>query len=226
MQTTHSVIAKYRALPELKSARSDPTGAAAAAAAVAASNKGSSSKRGHRNGGGRKDDGAAAAANDPRPVLKKFANFLKDEIKQYLELVIRLAVSSGLTEVEDYLPQLSKEATIGPLSVAVDEPLEQDERQRKLGMFVKGLIFLGDLERYREMYSLARLGLASNTRKRGGKQSAANKAAELLAEQQTPLLHDGDFKKARVYYNMARLIQPENGAAARSPFRAGRLYRR
>lgn len=209
MQTTHSVIAKYRALPEMKIALNDP--AAALAAAAAASTKSSSSRRAKGSGGGRKDD-AAAAVSDPRPVLKEFASFLKGEIKQYKELVVRLAVSSGLTEVEDYLSLLHP----GPdlIRVATDEPLGPLERERKVGMFVKGLIFLGDLERYREMYSPTRLGLADVApRKRERRSNTAAKAAELSAEQQVSLPHDAEFKDARQYYDTARLIQPENGTA-------------
>lgn len=218
MQTTHSVIAKYRALPSMKAAATDPV---AAAAAVVASSKSSSAKSGrNRSGGARKEE--IVASSDPRPVLKAFAHFLKAEIQQYLELVIRLAISSGLDEVQDVLDWLCEKASLDPVGVAADEPFEPDQRQRKFGMFVKGLIFLGDLERYREMYSPERLGLVGSDRsskRGGGKTGTASKANKSAAQPQPPVRYPiaAKFEEAREYYDAARRIQPENGAVAHCP---------
>lgn len=239
MQTTHAVIARYRAHPALKAAMvptAAPAPAAGASVAPAPGTK--SSSRGGKNRTS-SSSAAAAAAGTPagagltqeqRALVKRFAQFLAAEIAQYQQLQVRLALSSGLTEVEGYLPWLSNGQFTGPLPALADDdpdrPPTAQDRQRKLAMFVKGLIFLGDLERYREMYSPARPAPAGRAAKGedgsgSGGGGRRTRHAPVGGAASTEALPGTKFEKAREYYDTARLVMPENGASPLTPRLAG-----
>jgi len=68
--------------------------------------------------------------------------------------------------------------------------LPGEEREKKLGLIYKGLICLGDLERYKEQYSeKARKEVREGWRGNGEER----------------------FVKAKMFYEAARRIQPDNG---------------
>ncbi|WVW81655.1 hypothetical protein I302_103650 [Kwoniella bestiolae CBS 10118] len=153
----------------------------------------SPSSQGRRDGR-RTDNNANANAqgNELRKVITRFKQFLASEESFYKSLISR---------IYNYY-DLFKITSISRALVQVKIPLGNDyddnedggqENRDKIGLIYKGLICLGDLERYKEQYYGQQQNQKSNRRGTGG------------AEER--------FGEARKYYEVARSVQPDDGAA-------------
>lgn len=206
MQTTHNIIAVYRSHPALKAALTN----AAFKMHTSTSAGGKSTEK-----------GPAGLNQDQKVVVKKFQQFLATEVQNYQKMEVRLVKSFNLVEVEGYLPWLSAavgggEGQTSVLPSSVEPP--SDQRTKKLAVFVKGLIFLGDLERYKEMYAQSGGGRGTaNTDQEGGGRRGRSTIPVSVAVEQAAETQGARFEKAREYYDTARLIMPENGTSSPLP---------
>lgn len=135
---------------------------------------------------------------------QRFTNFLKGEIKFYTQLVGKMVKTYRLDSCRQFLELLGE--TDMPFK-RLDGVVSFEKTKGPHGsMFVKGIIFLGDLERYIEMYAVGKERDLGPTVKAT---SAPEKTMEHLM-----VLHRyelGVFPKAKTMYKVARFIDPDNG---------------
>ncbi|KAL7422823.1 hypothetical protein Q5752_002119 [Cryptotrichosporon argae] len=184
LHTSYALIAAYRAVI----ARLQAAAAAAAPAPAPASRKA-------RNA-------PDPSASELRKTLTRLRQYLGSEETFYRGLVSRLVgfyqlqrrVAAPLSAVGIGVPD---EIPGGGPEHGLSPPLSRDEAEKKVALVYKGLICLGDLERYKEQYG--------DHGKKEGKGSGGRKR---------PGTRDTDpFGKAKTYYEVARGLQPDNGVA-------------
>lgn len=187
VRTTHAFIAQYRTLI----AGADEAVAAARVAAEAQQPAGAG--RQARNGGSRRQNGGSGFQSHPsnsssaelRNTLKSFRSFLAQEIAFYLDLLARMVRKFGLEEARPFLEAL--QIDVAPVT---GDSFQGEKGHDKFMLLHKGLVFLGDLERYKEMYS--------------EKERERTRTTLAFAEGKR-------FERAKQVYDLARLLVPDNG---------------
>ncbi|KAL1409657.1 hypothetical protein Q8F55_003653 [Vanrija albida] len=178
LNTTYSIIAAYRDITARIETVLPPPG--------------------QRRGNGGSKHGADPVA-DLRRTLARFRSALVAEDTFYRSLIVRVVAFYRLQDrTQDRL------ALVGlPIPPAADEnspglapPLSREEAEKKLGIVYKGLICLGDLERYKEQYS-------ERARREAREGHDASRGADAADK----------FSNATTYYEVARGLQPDNGIA-------------
>ncbi|WVQ93930.1 hypothetical protein IAU59_001008 [Kwoniella sp. CBS 9459] len=169
----------------------------------AAQSSGSRSRRGGgERGGSASKDERSQVASDLKKAATRFRQALSTEETFYKSLIGRIVNFHNLAQVGDTASYLA-EARI-PLGDNNDEGDVKEisgtdqEKRDKLALVYKGLICLGDLERYKEQYkepSKSRRG-RDNQRQGGGGTGPEEK-----------------YGAAKRYYEIARGLQPDDGSA-------------
>lgn len=151
--------------------------------------------------GGRKNHHNSPGQVELRKVLTRFRQALSSEEGFYRGLVSRIVVFYQLQS-------LAKES-LGSVGIPVQDGLEGggggvengvaprlgvEEKREKLGLVYKGLICLGDLERYKEQYSER-----ARRERDGGRDGGRGGGGEER------------FRRAKMYYEVARGLQPDDG---------------
>jgi hypothetical protein len=174
--TTYSLIQAYRD---------------AVARIEAALPEGGSGRRGKNGGNGNSD-----AAADLRRTLARFRTLLGAEDAFYRSLVSRLVAFYRLQDrTREHLALVSisvDDATEHGDDPSLAPPLSREESEKKLAMVYKGLVFVGDLERYKEQYS--------------------DRARRELRDGVPRRPRDADrYARAILFYEVARGLQPDFG---------------
>lgn len=169
--TTYSLIAEYRAVVARIEAALPPPGA-------------------RRNGG---KSGGGDPVADLRRTLARFRSLLGSEDTFYRSLISRIVGFYRLQDrVRDHISlvgiPIPNEAAENDPSLA--PPMSREESEKKVAMVYKGLVYLGDLERYKEQYS--------DKARREAREGAVPRDAERYARSIT-------------FYEVARGLQPDNG---------------
>ncbi|OCF33156.1 hypothetical protein I316_05201 [Kwoniella heveanensis BCC8398] len=159
---------------------------------------------GERGGGGSGKDERSQIASDLKKAATRFRQALSTEETFYRSLIGRIVNHHDLAQVDDTASYLA-EAKI-PLGDSNDEDderangkLETDQEKRdKLALVYKGLICLGDLERYKEQYK-------EPSKSRRGRSNQGPSGGRTVEEEK--------FGAAKRYYEIARGLQPDDGAA-------------
>lgn len=141
---------------------------------------------------GVKDSNGSSTAADLRRTLARFRQALVAEDTFYRSLIGRIVAfyrlqdraAEHLALVGVPVPAIAQE---GDPSLA--PTLSREEAEKKLGLVYKGLICLGDLERYKEQYS----------------ERARRDARDGMPPR------DAKFERAVMYYEVGRALQPDNG---------------
>ncbi|WVQ74034.1 hypothetical protein IAR50_003615 [Cryptococcus sp. DSM 104548] len=197
LHTTYALIQSYREV-------------VAGLERVAQSQTGSPVGNGGARGGRRKGGSAGGAGGDVKRALTRFRQFLASEETFYRSIVARLASSYELGEISGVasvfkevklpldLPSSHEVSSLyeggSPLARhGSTQSLSLAEKKTKLGLLYKGLICLGDLERYREQYKAPMNG-------------AGRRAQERERE-------GGRFEAAQRYYTAAWSLLPDDGSA-------------
>lgn len=186
MNTTYTLISAYR----------DVVARIEAALPTPSSRRGGNAASKHASGGD--------AAGDLRRTLSRFRSALGAEDTFYRSLIARIV---GFYRLQDRTgAQLALVGIPVPSAGAADEhdpslappSISSEETEKKVGLVYKGLICLGDLERYKEQYS-------DKSRRDAREQRERNTAAPQARD-----LSDR-FSRAILYYEVARGLQPDNG---------------
>ncbi|TYJ58633.1 hypothetical protein B9479_000469 [Cryptococcus floricola] len=197
LHTTYALIQSYREV-------------VAGLERVARSQEGSPVGNGGGRGGRRKGGGAGGAGGDVKKALTRFRQVLASEETFYRSIVARIASSYELGEISGVASVLKQvKLPVDISSPHEASPLYEDasplarrgstqslslaEKKTKLGLLYKGLICLGDLERYREQYKAPING-------------AGRRAQERVRE-------GGRFEAAGRYYTAAWSLLPDDGSA-------------
>ncbi|WWD05969.1 hypothetical protein V865_004054 [Kwoniella europaea PYCC6329] len=135
-------------------------------------------------------------SNELRRVITRFKQFLSSEESFYKSLISRIYNYHELQDLPGIASSLLQVKI--PLGNRFDDDAPDEvegergqEKKDKLNLIYKGLICLGDLERYKEQYNSN-----NGNQKSNGKSGSEEK-----------------FSEARKYYEVARSIQPDDGAA-------------
>lgn len=174
-----------------------------------------------------------AASSGPRPFVQlrkvqaKFRSFLAAEESFWSGLALRLVRTHALTEAKGALVSLDitspdpnnpgndiSRDVLSPAGQNSDQspprisasPASPDHYDRKLKMVHRVLIYLGDLARYREMYSEDPTRPKSTEDKRGGKRKPGKVTAP-----SNPDAKGRDYSRAVACYEQARLMVPDDG---------------
>nr|XP_018266502.1 uncharacterized protein I303_00477 [Kwoniella dejecticola CBS 10117]OBR88660.1 hypothetical protein I303_00477 [Kwoniella dejecticola CBS 10117] len=140
-------------------------------------------------------------ASELRKAVTRFKQYLSTEESFYKSLISRIYNFHNLAEVKDlfvYLNQVKIPLSSNGNNVDHSDELPNLssngglEKKDKLNLIYKGLICLGDLERYKDQYREP----VKPRRGNGGREAVVDK-----------------FGHAREYYEVARCIQPDDGAA-------------
>ncbi|CED82862.1 Nonsense-mediated mRNA decay protein [Phaffia rhodozyma] len=175
IQTTHAFITRYRARI---STPSQPSRSAS-----------SNNKKNRRD-----------IQYEKNRNLNRFATFLREEIKFYKAFIGRIASAYELESTEKFLEGFSNE---NRSAKSLDGIVPLKEAKSKGGaMVVRGFIFLGDLERYGEIYAV---GKDSATKESGGQGKAIKQWLGTFEKQSE------GFVKAKAMYQIAHLLDPDSG---------------
>ncbi|CAK9786482.1 hypothetical protein CC85DRAFT_326070 [Cutaneotrichosporon oleaginosum] len=127
---------------------------------------------------------------DLRRTLARFRQALGAEDAFYRGLIGRIVAFYRLQDrAADHLALAG--VPVPEAEEGDEPPLSREEAEKKLGLVYKGLICLGDLERYKEQYS----------------EKARRDARDGVAQR------DAKFDRAVMYYEVGRGLQPDNGMA-------------
>jgi hypothetical protein len=138
-------------------------------------------------------DGGSDPVADLRRTLARFRALLGSEDTFFRSLISRIAGFYRLQDrVRDHLalvgiPVPTEGAENDP---SLAPPLSREESEKKVAMVYKGLVYLGDLERYKEQYS--------DKARREARDAAPPRDAERYARSIT-------------FYEVARGMQPDVG---------------
>lgn len=161
-----------------------------------------------------------------RKLLMRFRQFLAEEEKFWIQLLLRMRRSFDLHEADYALATLGfmSDATTAPdgqpipNSVFPDEllsssgPTHEEERRYYLSLMSKALICLGDLARYRELYN------ESGGRPRAGHEAGTPARRGKVRKRGAPGLEAAsmarNYDKAQQRYEQARLLLPDEGNAS------------
>ncbi|KZT22935.1 hypothetical protein NEOLEDRAFT_1157531 [Neolentinus lepideus HHB14362 ss-1] len=166
-----------------------------------------------------------------RKLLGRFRQFLAEEERFWIQLVLRFRRAFRLTEAQPALSSLGiaqgdEEAPAGdannpplaqggrnnlgfpPDDPAIDvAPQKPEQRRGQLFILSKALVCLGDLARYKELYN------DSGGRPRAGHEDgpvAAPRGRGGKGAQQMPA-RERNYEKAQRYYEQARALVPDEG---------------
>ncbi|BEJ12115.1 hypothetical protein CspHIS471_0205750 [Cutaneotrichosporon sp. HIS471] len=129
---------------------------------------------------------------DLRRTLARFRQALGAEDAFYRGLIGRIVAFYHLHDrAAEYLAMAGVPVPEPEEGDGLAPPLSREEGEKKVGLVYKGLICLGDLERYKEQYS----------------EKARRDAREGLPPR------DAKFERAVMYYEVGRALQPDNGMA-------------
>jgi hypothetical protein len=130
-----------------------------------------------------------------RTILTRFRQALVSEETFYRQLITRIVAFYQLQDL--VRPAL---ASVGiPVTESVEGGgpdqglapfLSEEEKEKKVGLIYKGLVCLGDLERYKEQYG--------------------EKHREEIREGMAHVTEDM-YRRPKTYYEVARSLQPDNG---------------
>lgn len=179
--------------------------------AAGGSNRRASDTRGADGGVARR--GTGVVDQELKKILTRFRQALASEEGFYRQLIIRLARHFGLEgESSSVLHDLGMSLTPstsrpkddgmdarGGQGTADRPVLAKEEKKEKRALIYKALVCLGDLERYKEQYS-------------------DSYRREKAAQTDRKPLRDGNgerFTRARMYYDLARSMLPEDGESCR-----------
>jgi hypothetical protein len=163
-----------------------------------------------------------------RKLLQRFRQFLAEEEKFWIQLVLRMYRSFDLKEAEPALTSLGlitdtngaangAEAT-GSHNIFPQEPSSaltpstEAQKESRLSVMNKALICLGDIARYRELYNESggrpRAGHEAGAPARRGKiRRKGNSGIETVAMAR-------NYDRAQQRYEQARLLLPNDGNAS------------
>ncbi len=131
---------------------------------------------------------------DLRRTLARFRQALGAEDAFYRSLIGRIVAFYRLQErAADHLAMAGVPVPEADEGEGLAPPLSREEAEKKVGLVYKGLICLGDLERYKEQYS----------------EKARRDARDGLPPR------DAKFERAVMYYEIGRGLQPDNGELGR-----------
>ncbi|RSH84706.1 uncharacterized protein EHS24_006230 [Apiotrichum porosum] len=178
--TTYSLISEYREVVARIEAALPPPPA----------------RRGGGNGGQKQQHmGGGDAAADLRRTLARFRSLLVAEDTFYRSLATRIV---GFYRLQDNAGEYLALVGIPVPAVGAEEdpslapPLSREESEKKLAIVYKALVYLGDLERYKEQYS----------------EKARREARDGTSPRDTER-----YTRAVMFYEVARGLQPDNGQA-------------
>jgi len=131
-----------------------------------------------------------------RKVLTRFRQALASEEGFYRGLVSRIVAFYQLQSVaREYLGSVGVGIAVGDGVEGGAPAMGAEEKREKVGLVYKGLICVGDLERYREQYS-----------DRGRRERKGGREREGRGEER--------FGTAKMYYEVARGLQPDDGESS------------
>ncbi|WVF66309.1 hypothetical protein IAT40_001049 [Kwoniella sp. CBS 6097] len=162
---------------------------------------GSKSRRGGDRSGNSSKDERSQVASDLKKAATRFRQALSTEETFYKSLIARIVNFHNLIQVGDTASYLA-EAKI-PLGDNNDDDVKENlgtdqEKRDKLALVCKGLICLGDLERYKEQYK-------EPSKSRRGRSNQGQGGVRDQDEEK--------FGAAKRYYEIARGLQPDDGSA-------------
>lgn len=137
--------------------------------------------------------GGGDAAADLRRTLARFRSLLVAEDTFYRSLATRIV---GFYRLQDNAGEYLALVGIPVPAVGAEEdpslapPLSREESEKKLAIVYKALVYLGDLERYKEQYS----------------EKARREARDGTSPRDTER-----YTRAVMFYEVARGLQPDNG---------------
>lgn len=130
---------------------------------------------------------------DLRRTLARFRQALGAEDAFYRGLIGRIVAFYRLQDrAADHLAMAGVPVPEPEEGEGLAQPVSREEAEKKVGLVYKGLICLGDLERYKEQYS----------------EKARRDARDGLPSR------DVKFERAVMYYEVGRGLQPDNGELA------------
>ncbi|KAL5497945.1 LCB2 [Sanghuangporus vaninii] len=157
-----------------------------------------------------------------RKTLARFRQFLAEEERFYVQLLVRYQSQFGLTETK---PALTRTEVLSPDQEdgsSVDSgrglfpehsdlsSMRDDERQARLATFTKLLVCLGDISRYREQYNdgggRPRAGHEEGPPRKTGR-GGRRGGFEAVARPR-------NYTRAKNIYEQARLLLPDDGNAS------------
>ncbi|EJD05322.1 uncharacterized protein FOMMEDRAFT_138831 [Fomitiporia mediterranea MF3/22] len=157
-----------------------------------------------------------------RKMLARFRQFLAEEERFYVQLLVRYQMQFGLTEARSALveaevlrpEQEENLQTESGRNVFPEETEtivgENEEREAKLAIFTKLFVCLGDIARYREQYNdgggRPRAGHEEGPPRKSGR-GRGKSSYETIARPR-------NYSRARVIYEQARLLLPNDGNAS------------
>nr|VWO99485.1 Uncharacterized protein [Ganoderma boninense] len=166
-----------------------------------------------------------------RKLLQRFRQFLADEEKFWIQLIVRIRRIFALDGAQHVLAELGlipdtpaspPPAESGPpkrnhfqfpsdgeLAAAAPAltPATRDQREGRMAILSKALVCLGDIERYKEQYNEA--GGQGRPGKKGGAASGNGTGM------QAPLMpRMRNYDKAQQCYQQARILLPQDGNPA------------
>lgn len=174
--------------------------------------------------------GKKAARHEPgegghveyRKTLSRFRQFLAEEEKFYVQLLIRFESQFGLTEArsalvraeimtpeQEDMPPTDSGRSLFPEHVEIT-PMTTHERESRLATFTKILVCLGDIARYREQYN------DGGGRPRAGHEEGQPRRAARGGRKggHETVARPRNYNRARIIYEQARLLLPNDGNAS------------
>ena len=241
MQTSYQFISVYKqkiAALDRKLYASAPAPAPAPAAHSTGQN-GQNGREAHAHAR-RPDANGQGGHVEYRKLLSRFRQFLAEEYKFYVRLLLRYRSQFGLHEVRSHLvrAEVIKEdaeetmAVSGPSTGAAQNGSDSDgllrfpeepettmgvcdlaagERELRLATFAKLLVCLGDLARYREQYS------DKGGRPRAGQEEGPPKRTQRggkKARNGNDIARARNYHRAQTIYEQARSLAPNDGNAS------------
>lgn len=159
-----------------------------------------------------------------RKLLSRFRQFLAEEEKFWIQLVIRFRRSFALDEVHPILLALEllppdDDDTLGrreqdtgargqnlfPVEDGSIVPSTPEQRNDQLSIVSKALVCLGDIARYREQYN------EKGGRPKAGQEIGPPARKNGKKQKPDPIVRSRDYEKAQQRYEQARALVPTEG---------------
>lgn len=152
-----------------------------------------------------------------RKLLQRFRQFLAEEEKFWIQLVLRMHRAFGLTEADEALTALgllsdTTTADGNALFPQGQASTSLGEKGSQLSTMSKALICLGDIARYRELYN------ESGGRPKAGQEAGAPARRGKIRRKGAPGIEAApmarNYDRAQLRYEQARLLVPSEGNAS------------
>lgn len=152
-----------------------------------------------------------------RKLLARFRQFLAEEDKFYVQLLIRFRTQFELNDTHEALvkagvistdPKPESSRNIFPQDKS-PPPASESERYSRLNTFVKLLVCLGDIARYREQYNDGR-----GRPRAGHEYEPAKPAGHKGKKGAQENIRPRNYSRAQAIYEQARLLVPDDGNAS------------